>query len=130
MRLSDFELAIMNHVWSRHDCTAPDLHEAVSKTRNVTYSTVKTIVDRLERKGALKRIKQVGRTIFYRPAISPADIREPMLDRFVTTVFAGDTLPMVSQLLKNEDLSLEDFKYLENLLNEQRQKAEGATSDD
>jgi BlaI family penicillinase repressor len=57
MKLSVFELEVLSLLWQSKESTAPELHKAICLSKSVTYSTVKTIVDRLEEKGAIKHIK-------------------------------------------------------------------------
>ncbi|MCY4058071.1 MAG: BlaI/MecI/CopY family transcriptional regulator [Gammaproteobacteria bacterium] len=122
MKLSEFELDVMQLFWRNDECSAPEVHEAVRRTRSVAYTTVKTVIDRLERKGVLKRIRQNGRTIFYSAAISVDVVQQSMLKRFVAHVFAGDRRPMMNYLLRDEVLSTEEIRYLDDLLTAQRQQ--------
>ncbi|MCE2461232.1 MAG: BlaI/MecI/CopY family transcriptional regulator, partial [Pseudomonadales bacterium] len=50
MKLSEFELDVMQQIWRNEECSAPEVHRELGEARDVTYSTVKTIIDRLERK--------------------------------------------------------------------------------
>lgn len=130
MRLSEFELDVMQQVWRGEERSAPEVHRAVADVRGVTYSTVKTIMDRLERKGVLARSRQEGRTIFYKAAIPPGEVQRSMLERFVTHVFAGDRKPMWNYLLRDERLSPEEYRYLEDLLARQQPRREEVSGDD
>ena len=130
MKLSEFELDVMQEVWRGEERSAPEVHRAVAETRGVTYSTVKTIMDRLERKGVLARSRQDGRTIFYKAAIPPGEVQQSMLERFVTHVFAGDRRPMWNFLLRDEQLSPEEYRYLEDLLARQPPRREEESDDD
>ncbi|MCY3623361.1 MAG: BlaI/MecI/CopY family transcriptional regulator [Gammaproteobacteria bacterium] len=130
MKLSEFELDVMQQVWRAEERSAPEVHRAVAEARGVTYSTVKTIMDRLERKGVLVRSRQEGRTIFYKAVIPPDEIQQSMLERFVTHVFAGDRRPMWNFLLRDERLSPEEYRYLEDLLARQQPRQEGSSRDD
>jgi BlaI family penicillinase repressor len=69
MRLSEFELDVMTHFWNDRELSAPELFERIGAERGVAYSTVKTIVDRLEQKGAIERVSNRGRTIVYSPLV-------------------------------------------------------------
>ena len=122
MRLSDFELDVMQQFWHAGACSAPKVHQAIADARDVTYSTVKTVIDRLERKGALKRNRQEGRTILYEAVVSPDAVQQTMLERFVAHVFAGDRRPLLSHLLKDEELTAEEYRYLERLLARHRSR--------
>jgi BlaI family penicillinase repressor len=70
MRLSEFELDVMAHFWTDGELSAPELFERIGSERGVAHSTVKTIVDRLEEKGAIERVANRGRTIVYAPAVN------------------------------------------------------------
>jgi len=129
MKLSEFELDIMQQIWRDEECSAPQVHRRL-ESRDVTYSTVKTIIDRLEHKGVLARSRQVGRTIFYQAAVSPGEVQQSMLERFVTHVFAGDRRPMWNYLLREEKLSPEEYRYLEDLLARSRHRREEEYDDD
>ena len=122
MRLSDFELDVMQTFWHSEECSAPAVHQAISGLRDVTYSTVKTIIDRLERKGALARSRQDGRTIYYRADVSPDAVQQSMLERLVTHLFAGDRRPLLNYLLRDEQLSAEEYRYLDGLLAQHRRQ--------
>ena len=122
MELSDFELEVMQLFWATGESTSPEIHKTISTNRNasskntVTYSTVKTIIDRLEKKGALKRSQQKGRTIYYQSAVEKNQLRVPMIKDFINRVFLGKSKPLAAHILQQESLSLDDIDYLESLL--------------
>lgn len=120
MRLSDFELDVMAHFWRDGTLSAPELYERLGEARNVTYSTVKTIVDRLEEKGAIERVASRGRTIFYEPAIRQERIRKPLVKSFLRRLFGDDLRPLFAQLLRDEKLSDAELEYLHELVAETR----------
>jgi BlaI family penicillinase repressor len=120
IRLSEFELDVMAHFWGDGELSAPELFERMGDTRGVTYSTVKTIVDRLEEKGAIKRVANRGRTIFYMPAIKQERIRKPLVQSFLRRLFGNDLRPLFAQLLRDEKLSDDDLEYLQRLVEETR----------
>jgi BlaI family penicillinase repressor len=122
MKLSEFELDVMAHFWSDGDLSAPELFERFGEARGVTYSTVKTIVDRLEQKGAIERVSKDGRTIFYRPAVKQERLQKPLLKSLVRRLFGGDLRPLFAQLLRDERLSDEDLEYVQKLVAEARKK--------
>ena len=120
MRLSEFELDVMAHFWSDGELSAPALFERLGDARGITYSTVKTIIDRLEQKGAVKRVSNQGRTIFYAPAIKQEKIRRPLVKSVVRRLFGDDLRPLFAQLLRDERLSDEDLEYLQKLVEDAR----------
>lgn len=120
MKLSDFEMDVMRVFWQQPEMSAPEVHETISKDREVTYSTVKTIIDRLEHKGALARSKQEGRTIFYKALVEAKEMSTPLVKSLIRRVFGGNARPLFSHLLANEKLSKDDIEYLEKLLQEKK----------
>ena len=124
MKLSDFEIELMQFLWNTGQSSAPELHVLVQEHKEVTYSTVKTIVDRLEKKGAIFRSAQKGRTIYYQAKVQREEITKPLVKGFIHRMFAGKSMPLVSQLLEDETLNAQDIDYLEQLLAEKKSKLE------
>jgi BlaI family penicillinase repressor len=118
MRLSDFELDVMARFWEHESLSAPALFAELGESRGVTYSTIKTIVDRLEAKGAIKRVDNRGKTILYRAAVSRDRVRKPLVKAFVRRVFGDDLRPLFAQLIRDEKLSPDEIDYLKRLLDE------------
>ena len=118
IRLSEFELDVMAHFWSDRELSAPELFERIGNERGVSYSTVKTIVDRLEEKGAIERTANRGRTIFYAAAIKRERVRKPLVKTFLRRLFGNDLRPLFAQLLQDEKLSEEELEYLRRLVAE------------
>jgi BlaI family penicillinase repressor len=122
MKLSEFELDVMNIFWQAGKASAPEVHERIKFDKDVSYSTVKTIIDRLEQKTALTRADQQGRTIYYAPAIEREALSTPLLKGFLKRMFAGDPHKMVAQLLANEQLNNSEIEQLEKMLAAQKVK--------
>ena len=127
--LTPFEIEVMHFFWESGDLTAPQVHERVGEHRPVAYTTVKTIIDRLEQKGALKRIKSFGRTILYRAAIQRGSTAKRHLRRFMETVFRGNSRELFTTLLHDEQLTMDDLSYLETVLRQKRSDLEGDGDD-
>ena len=116
IRLSEFELDVMTHFWSDRELSAPELFERIGNARGVTYSTVKTIIDRLEEKGAIERVSNRGRTIVYSPVVKRERVRKPLVKAFLRRLFGDDLRPLFAQLLQDEKLSPEELEYLRKLV--------------
>ena len=116
MPLSDFELEVMQIFWQFKEATAPQVHKIIQEKREVKYTTVKTIIDRLEKKATLKRSRTQGRTIFYAPVQEKQSVRTQLIKSFIDKVFLGKSRPLAAHILEQEELSMEDIEYLESLL--------------
>ncbi|GHE91547.1 BlaI/MecI/CopY family transcriptional regulator [Thalassotalea profundi] len=120
MSLSDFELEVMQLFWEICEASAPQIHKIIMQKRDVKYSTVKTIIDRLEKKDAIKRSRSEGRTIYYLPVMEKQNVRTPLIKDFINRVFLGKSRPLAAHILAQEDLDLEDIEYLEAVLKERK----------
>jgi BlaI family penicillinase repressor len=116
IRLSEFELDVMTHFWSDRELSAPELFERIGNARGVAYSTVKTIIDRLEQKGAIERVANRGRTIVYSPVVKRERVRKPLVKAFLKRLFGNDLRPLFAQLLQDEKLSPDELEYLRKLV--------------
>lgn len=123
MKLSEFETEVLQVFWQHTPASAPDVHKIIIKNKEVTYSTVKTIIDRLEQKGAIQRVDQKGRTIFYAAVDSANSMRKPLLDNFINKVFGGNSRSLLNHLLENDTLSKEDLAYLNEVINKNKESS-------
>mgnify|MGYP001155056959 CR=1 FL=1 len=122
MKLSDFELDVMEIIWQHESISAVDIHKAIQQQRAVSYSAVKTVIDRLEQKAVLKRVEQQGRTIFYASAIAKEQVSKPMLKGFLKRLFSGKPQQLIAQLIQDEELSDKEIKALEQMLASKKQQ--------
>jgi BlaI family penicillinase repressor len=128
MKLSEFELDVMQRFWDEGACAAPAIHKWVSEDKKVAYNTVKTIIDRLEEKGAIQRDGLVGRSIVYSASIKKEDISKKLLPDLVRRFFHGNTSHLIAHLIKDEQLTEDDILYLEKYLADR--KNEGRNRND
>lgn len=116
MKLTSFELDVMQYLWHQAEASSPEIHAHISHERDVTYSTVKTIIDRLEQKKVIKRHRTDGRTIYYQALVKPQEVQKPMLGQLLKKLFDGNKKLLMNQLFEQEELSQEDIQYLESLI--------------
>jgi predicted transcriptional regulator len=112
--LSRFELQCLRKLWNRREATVRDIHGDLAEPPS--YSTVRKIVERLEEKGAIERVRKDGRAWVYRSAVSPSAMLRKEIRRFLDVAFDGDAPPLVAQLARMDELTLEDLKDLEQTL--------------
>ena len=124
MRLSNFELDVLTCFWTSEALTAPQVFKLCGQERGVTYSTIKTIIDRLEAKGALTRTGNEGRTICYKAAVKRDKVRKPLVKSFLRRVYGEDLRPLFAHLLRDESLSEAELAYLRQLLRENKRSSE------
>lgn len=119
--LTEGEWVIMKAVWQHEPCTAPDIQEALEKSKGWHYSTVRTIMDRMARKGLLSTERLRNLTI-YRAVITRSQARGREVSRTLKRAFDGALTPMMQFLISSKDLSTEELDKLEQLIGEKRRK--------
>jgi BlaI family penicillinase repressor len=112
--LSRFELQCLRKLWDRGEATIRDIHRDLSDPP--TYSTVRKIVERLEDKGAVLRVRKRGRAWVYRSAIRPREMIRKEIRRFLEVTFDGAAAALVAQLADMKEVTLEDLRELEGQL--------------
>ena len=86
--LTPLELDIMKAVWRHPPITVRNVQLAIRPSRQLAYTTVMTIMDRLHHKGFLTR-KIQGRTHLYEPVIPYTEVRDEAVNRLIDSFFDG-----------------------------------------
>jgi len=121
-RISESEWDVMKVVWRDGPCQAQVVIDALAEPNEWSASTVKTLLNRLLRKGALKHEK-VGKSYVYAAAFSEAQCRAAVTESFVGRVFDGALSPLLAHFAgSRKKLSAEDIAELENLLRKAKGK--------
>ncbi len=123
--LTEGEWAIIQAVWENEPCAAPTVQEELEDQKNWTYSTVKTMMDRMVAKGLLKT-ERIRNLIFYRSAITKIQAQKGEIMRTVKRAFDGALTPMMQFLLDNHKLSQKQLSELEKLIKKKRAKGRAA----
>ncbi len=122
--LTEAEWAIMQAVWDNQPCAAPSVQEVLESERGWTYSTVKTMMDRMAAKGLLET-ERVRNLILYRSAITKQQAQKGEIMRAVKRAFDGALTPMMQFLIDNNKLSKRELNELETMIKKRRQKTAG-----
>lgn len=111
-RLSGAEARILEQFWKRGTSSVRAILEGLSEEERLAYTTVQTIVCRLERKGAVRRVKKVGNAQLFRAVIDQKQFRNGLV-RDLLNLFDGSARLLVSNLLVTGSLTLRDLKALQ-----------------
>jgi BlaI family penicillinase repressor len=117
--LTEGEWAIIQAVWDNEPCAAPVVQEALAGQKKWTYSTVKTMMDRMVAKGLLTTEK-IRNLILYRSAITRKQAQKGEIMRAVKRAFDGALTPMMQFLLDNHRLSQKQLSELEAQIKRKR----------
>ncbi len=116
--LSRFELQCLRKLWSRKEGTIREVHGDLPKAPS--YSTVRKIFERLEEKGAVRRVRLEGKAWVYKPEVSASDIIRKEIRRLLDSLFDGAAPELVSHLADMKELSVEDLRAIEEELGKER----------
>ena len=122
-KLSPIELKIMNELWSRGPCSIREIHEAVVKKDRPAYTTVQTMVYRLEAKGALRRTRKIGNAHVFEATTTRESVQTRLLKELLG-LFGGNARPVMAHLVEMGKISKEDIDDAAKLLRAQSTRPE------
>ena len=122
IELTEAEWTIIKAVWEHEPCAAPAIQEKLFKCTEWTYSTVRTLMDRMVAKGLLTAEK-IRNLTQYKSAITRAQAQRGELLYALKHAFNGALTPMVQCLLETNDLSADELAKLESLIKAKKRTA-------
>ena len=122
VELTEAEWAIIKAVWEHEPCAAPTIQEKLHKKTEWTYSTVRTLMDRMVAKGLLTAEKIRNLTL-YQSAVTRQQAQRGELLYALKNAFNGALTPMLQCLLETGDLSSEELTELESLIKQKKRRA-------
>ncbi len=119
--LTEAEWAIIREVWKAEPCSAPAIREALKNSKRWSYSTVRTLMDRMVGKGLLCSEKK-GNVVVFCAAVKESEAQKTELLYALKNAFSGALAPMVQCLLESKDISENELSELEKLIKAKKQK--------
>jgi BlaI family transcriptional regulator, penicillinase repressor len=114
-RLTRLELQVMEALWSRGASSVREIQEAFPEKDRPAYTTVQTMVYRLEGKKAIRRLKKIGNAHIFEAAISRNAAQRRLIDDLLS-FFGGRPQPVVAHLVETGKLTLDDVQEAEQLI--------------
>ena len=112
MKLTRFELEIMDLLWAREEASIREIQEAIPEAGRPAYTTVQTIFHRLEKKKAVRRTRKIGNAFMFEPVVSRRSVYRRLIDELLDLV-GGSAQPVVAHLLETGKLTLADLRAIE-----------------
>jgi predicted transcriptional regulator len=122
-RLSKLELQIMEAFWQGGALSIREVQERFPEKKRPAYTTVQTMVNRLEAKGALRRTAKTGNAHIFEATVSQGSAQRRLIDEFIA-LFGGRMQPLMSHLVESGNLRLEDVQEAEKRLRDLAKKRE------
>jgi predicted transcriptional regulator len=114
-RLTKLELQVMDALWTKGALSVREIQEAFADKNRPAYTTVQTMVYRLEAKKAIRRVKKIGNAHIFEAAISRASAQRRLIDELLA-FFCGRSQPVMAHLIETGKLTLEDVQQAEQTL--------------
>jgi BlaI family penicillinase repressor len=114
-RLTKLQLQILDVMWRLGPCSVREIQEAFPEAQRPAFTTMQTMVSRLERKQVLRCVKRIGNANIFAPAITREQAQRGYIDE-VLGMFAGGEKLLMSHLVKSGKLTMADVKEAEKVL--------------
>jgi BlaI family transcriptional regulator, penicillinase repressor len=112
-RLSKAEARVLEQFWKMGACSVREILDSLPEDERVAYTTIQTLVYRLEQKGAVHRVKKIGNAQLFASSIDQNQYRGSLV-RDLLDLFGGSPSLLVSNLLETGTLTLRDLKALQS----------------
>jgi BlaI family penicillinase repressor len=122
-KLSKLELTIMETLWTQGACAIREIHDAFPKRGRPAYTTVQTMVYRLEAKQMVRRAKKISNAHIFEAVITREAAERRLIDELLG-LFGGRAQPVMAHLIESGKLTMGDIKEAEKTLRELNRKDE------
>jgi BlaI family penicillinase repressor len=129
VELTEAEWAIMRAVWKHQPCAAGTVQEELAASRGWAYSTVKTTMDRMARKGLLQ-IQRIRNLQLYSTTVDEVEAKRGEFYRMLKRAFDGALAPMMQFLVEHEGLSAQEARQLREITRRTTRAAKSDRAED
>jgi BlaI family transcriptional regulator, penicillinase repressor len=114
-RVTQFELQLLERLWDLGPSSVREVQEALPEEHRPAYTTVQTMIYRLERKGAVKRVKKIGNAHVFEAVLTRMAVRKRLVADLLD-MFGGSPASVMSHLVETGQLTLADIRTMEKEL--------------
>ena len=118
-RLGRVQLRIVQVLWERGRATARQIAEALRREEPIAHSTVKTLLRKLEAKGAVAHDVEDRRFVFY-PMVEEDSVKQKATRELVDGVFGGSAVGLVAYLLEDERVTCQELSRIREVIDERK----------
>lgn len=111
-RVTRFELQLLEELWELGPSSVREIQENLPESDRPAYTTVQTMIYRLERKGAVKRVKKIGNAHVFEAVLTRMAVRKRIVSDLLD-MFGGSPASVMSHLVETGQLTLADIKMIE-----------------
>jgi BlaI family transcriptional regulator, penicillinase repressor len=128
IKLTKFELEVMGTLWALGSASVREIREQLPARKRPAYTTVQTIVYRLEEKGAVRRAKKVGNAHVFEAVVTRASTVRRLFGELLE-LFGGSPQTLMAQMVEAGHLTLEDLRDAEDALSRIEAERRAATDE-
>lgn len=114
-RLTKLELQVLEALWQKGACSVREIQETFPEPGRPAYTTVQTVVYRLERKKVLRCVKRISNANIFEAVISRKDAQGRLINELMA-LLGGRAKLVMAHLVETGDLTLDDVKEVERTL--------------
>src|ERR1700730_7653146 len=114
-KVTRFELELLEQLWKLGPASVREIQENLPEKNRPAYTTVQTMIYRLEEKKAVRRVRKIGNAHVFEPLITRKAVYRRLIDDLLD-LFGGSAEPVMSHLLESGKLSLADIRLAEKKL--------------
>jgi predicted transcriptional regulator len=115
IRLTRFELEVMEAFWKLGPASVREVQQQLPEKKRPAYTTVQTMVYRLEEKGAVRRVKKIGNAHIFEAVVTRKAAYRRLIDDLLE-LFGGSPQPVMAHLVESGKLTLADVREMESAL--------------
>ena len=121
-KLTRLELQIMEALWTHGPLAVREVQEQFPEASRPAYTTVQTMLYRLEVKKVVQRVKKIGNAHIFEASVSRASAQRRLIDDFLGLFGGARAQPVMAHLIQTGKLTLDDVREAERLLKELEEK--------
>lgn len=114
---TDAELGILTVLWQRGPSTVREVHEALSASREMGYTTVLKLMQIMAEKGLVRR-DESQRAHVYETRLAQEQTQQQLVGDLLERAFDGSAMNLVMQALQTKRASVEELSQIRDLLDE------------
>lgn len=112
VRLTKAEFQVMKYFWSDGERSIREIQERMASEAELAYTTVQTLVGRLEAKGALRRTRKIGNAFLFEAVVTEDSTYRRLVDELLD-LFGGSAEPLMAHLFESGKVTIKDLERLE-----------------
>jgi len=121
-RITRLELQLLEKLWTLGPSSVREVRDSLPEERRLAYTTIQTMIYRLEEKGAVRRVKRVGNANIFEAVYTRKAVHRRLISDLLD-LFGGSPAPVMSHLIETGKLTLADVRALErNLASMEKKK--------